>query len=381
MDYLNVPWGGVRESVLHDLVLSHNVGSSPEIVEPIPDWAEGSVMDIGETLGYTIFAQDLPSSSQTEDGAPYNLPDGLSLTVGSEGCSENALHSDIWGKLTMRCHLVQTIDLGSKGTNEVVRIIGDGGEVLIDGVVHWAYKGSWLYVWPTTASSSEVMTKLSPGSQLGVTHIDRGKPASDNLAIGHVFGTDNNKKGVDPGGVSKTNTFLRWGSTNRDYTAYAVISRPRIEAGDTYFYRQYFMVDRYEEMAATGTKFSQETKQELYSATNAPSGRTIELVADRAVTGTFGAVVGGSYRGRCIRVCTGSTTPKPNYLALFQIKCGASHVITSDPYHFSPAGNPRRPYVCEGMPNERPEWTLLGFFAADECSIIASSRYDPDHCR
>ena len=81
--------------------------------------------------------------------------------------------------------------------------------------------------------------------------------------------------------------------------------------------------------------------------------------------------------------CTGSTTPKADSKALFEIHCGTSTYIGSDPYHFAPdfGDNLKRPYICDNDSTARGEWTLLGFFREDSCSSIAAGHvFDESMC-
>merc|ERR1712226_1322205 len=73
-------------------------------------------------------------------------------------------------------------------------------------------------------------------------------------------------------------------------------------------------------------------------------------------------------------VCVGSTTPKKDLEALFQITCGESTYIGSDPYYFArddwsdPV--PKQPFICKDDASVRGTWKLLGFFPEGSCSSI-----------
>ena len=51
-----------------------------------------------------------------------------------------------------------------------------------------------------------------------------------------------------------------------------------------------------------------------------------------------------------------------------------------DPYHFTPAGNPRRPYICDGQTGLRPVWHLIGFFERTACAAIRFANWNRTHC-
>ncbi len=85
------------------------------------------------------------------------------------------------------------------------------------------------------------------------------------------------------------------------------------------------------------------------------------------------------------KVCSGSTTPKADSRALWQVKCGSSTYIGPDPYYFSPddwtGQGKKRPYICKNDHTARGTWTLLGFFPVGTCSAIETGfTYDEDLC-
>ena len=85
------------------------------------------------------------------------------------------------------------------------------------------------------------------------------------------------------------------------------------------------------------------------------------------------------------KVCSGSTTPKADSRALYQVKCGSSTYIGPDPYYFSPndwtGQDKKRPYICKNDNTVRGTWTLLGFFPTGACSSIETGfTYDEDLC-
>ena len=262
----------------------------------------------------------------------------------------------------------------------------DGSSVTAKaGALHWAWKNTTMFFWPDV-SAADVNVALPAGSVLSVSYYVAPpvKSVADNLALGHVFGTSNSKRGTDVGGVARSNTRLRWGSSARDFQVYTINSTPRITGGMTYYYRQYFMVDRFEDMRATGRKWAPEAHQALYGVDTpgaSPTGRSVELFASASSSGVFGAVVGMAAGQGCaatttagaVSVCIGSTTPKATFQALYQVRCGSTYAVTNNPYYFAPDTLPNRPYICEGQSTERPEYKLLGFFNATSCAPVAAS--------
>lgn len=145
-----------------------------------------------------------------------------------------------------------------------------------------------------------------------------------------------------------------------------------ITGGDSYHYRQYFIMDRYENMQTQGGSWSSEAVDGEYAA-GSRTGRTVSLFSDG--TGSFDYTLSGeACASSQTLVCNGSTTPQTNAKALFQVVCGTNSAVTDDPYYFTPTDTSSgyvRSYVCDGQPGVRPTWTLLGFFAAGACADIA----------
>jgi hypothetical protein len=91
-NYLNVPWGGVKESSLRDVVIEKS-GKS-ELLTPLAGWGQdGQILKNLNTFGgYTAFAQALPRAAKA-----VVLPAGVAL-VKNGNCGESKSHSDSRGK-------------------------------------------------------------------------------------------------------------------------------------------------------------------------------------------------------------------------------------------------------------------------------------------
>lgn len=196
----------------------------------------------------------------------------------------------------------------------------------------------------------------------------------------------------DEGG-SKTR--MRWGSSSRDFTVYTLNTFARIDPGDTYSYRQYFMADKFTELDATGEAWKSQAQQELIQKADidtARPGRSVKLYRD-ASGSTFGSVIRGvsdvCSGANAELVCTGSTTANSNAAGvkpLYQISCGSSHTaVTADPYYFAPTNGLQTgvqlPYICKDDLTARPQYKLLGFFVEADCANIAVDYvYDELYC-
>lgn len=226
---------------------------------------------------------------------------------------------------------------------------------------------------------AQIKEALTVGTKVDVFYYlppESGKPEEDNLALAHVHG--NSWNGNYPR--------IRYGAAGRDYNVYTVNDIPRISEGSTYYYRQYFMMDAYTEMKTKGPQWGPEAMKATKTV-GSIEGRTVQLYKSAATTAaaatTFGHTIHGDTcrTGGAAPTCEGMTTPQANSKALFQIRCGDSYVVTENMYHFSPSGPSYRSYVCDGMEDQRPEWTLLGYFPEGSCSTIGSGyQYDSQYC-
>ena len=315
--------------------------------------------------GYTVFAEDLPKSADG-DGDPFtDLPEGLTLTLQNNCFSAGA---------RIVCPLVPTTDPGlapNKGPSGlVVRLGGSTGDSVIVSVNHWAHQGDKMYLyqeWPVSSNwdagsvtVEDINTALLTGNNTIEVQIyvpSRGFPEEDNLALAHVHGIHNGQR-------------IRYGTSARDYNVYTVNAlSPSISSGDSLYYKQYFVMDRYTEMANRLPQWAAETETGVV-AQGTVTGRTINLYSDGS--STFGHTFEDRECGENSFVCEGNTTPQDNTTALFQVRCGSSLAVTNDLYVFTPTGSPVRSYVCDGMSDVRPVWILLGFFDIGACAGIAT---------
>ena len=374
--YMNVPWGGTRSSVLKDIVLTNKNGQQQNVVYPLDGWGDGKSKPLKDTMGYTIFAEDLPKGAGPDHDKPYPLPNGLDLTISGRCRCEGSCN-----KPTQRfsCPLVnQPKNIGwnpNRGTpGLIVRLEGsNSGKSIVAGVRHWAGNGRIYFYWSEGLTLSKVRAALTPG-KVNVFYYSppaSGKAEEDNLALAHVHGGQNGA-----GGYPR----VRYGAAGRDYNVYTINDVPTIRAGSTYYYRQYFMMDAYTEMRSKGAQWAPEAIKAT-KGVGTIAGRVVKLY--KSDSGTFGYAVGDDTCRvtEATLACEGKTTPQSNSKALFQIRCGDSYVVTDDLYHFSPAGPPYRSYVCDGMGDKRPEWTLLGYFPVGSCGAIQSDhQFASDYC-
>jgi len=379
LSYMNVPWGGTRASVLGDIVLTEKSTQEQQIIYPLVGWGEGQATPLRDTMGYTIFAEDLPKNQNPLHDQPYPLPSGLDLTIRSncycEGNCGSPSNRYVCPLVNQPQNIGWSPNRGPPGL--VVRLEGrNTGKSVIAGVRHWAGNGRMYFYQSADLTLSKIQEALTPGTTVDVFHYypsDLGKPEEDNLALAHVHGGSNGA-GYYPR--------VRYGAAGRDFNVYTINDTPQIRPGSTYYYRQYFMMDAYTEMKTKGPYWASEATKATKNV-GAIAGRIVTLYKSDSGNTFSHAIEGDTCRPTgATPVCEGMTTPQANWKPLFEIRCGSAYAVTENLYHFSPVGPPYRSYVCDGLSiDTRPVWTLLGYYPVNSCSAIGSNyQYKAEYC-
>jgi len=127
-DYHNMPWGGVRQSVLQDMQVSQPNGGvlHKDLDEPMQAWGQAGawIPKLANTGGFATFAENLPCSTCPAFVMPCSNSDGnvvdcssadsagqLALQV--QSCSESTSHSSQLGMLVVSCRVAQTVTVKS----------------------------------------------------------------------------------------------------------------------------------------------------------------------------------------------------------------------------------------------------------------------------
>lgn len=240
--YLNVPWGGTRRSVLGDVVLTNKYTQELEVVYPLDGWGEGKARALKDTMGFTIFAENLPKVSNPLHDQPYtDLPSGLDLTIGSQCFCENSCRQPhnryVCPLVSQPSNIGWNPNRGDPGL--VVRLEGqNSGNSVVAGVRHWAGNGKLYFYQSNLLTLQKVREALTPESKVNVYHYypaDQGNSEEENLALAHVHGGQNGNRSYPR---------VRYGAAGRDFNVYTVNDVPSIGPGSSYYYRQYFMMVR-----------------------------------------------------------------------------------------------------------------------------------------
>ena len=389
-DYHNVPWGGVRTSVLQDMQVSQPNGNAAlhkDLDEPMQSWGQSGdwIPRIQDTGGFVTFAENLVCSTCNQFSLPCADANGQSvdcsstasvgqLSVEIQTCSESATHSTNLGMFTLRCRMTTTIVVktGCSGCNLFFTNANTGAVIKVLGVHHWAWSGRDLYFFPDS-SAAEFSAAFPNPSAVTITRADYGKTPEENRALSYVFGQNAERLVSGNNGLKYINLnagprmrYGTGGSMRRDYTVWTINPYTRIEQGDTYAVRHYLVTDEYVGINARAADWVPEVQQVQREAGQMP-GRAIHLYS--ADYTTFGATVNGSACGlsSAERVCTGQTTPQTTTQEpLFAISCGRQAYVGTNLYYFAPEraddSEAIRSYACRNQPaGVRPDIKLLGF--------------------
>ena len=191
VDYLNVPWGGVRTTQLRDFLVSQK-GGGPAKETVMHHWgstqSDSMIKNLDTLGGYTTFAEDLPNPKP----AAFNLPTGIAIRPRNV-CRESTFHTAAWKMYTVKCGIYTTRGdtLGCRDCALLFTNTKTGKSARVKGVLHWAASGGGnMFIWPV-GSAAEFSSAVGTGETLVVTrYYDPGKHAKDNLALSFVHGTD-----------------------------------------------------------------------------------------------------------------------------------------------------------------------------------------------
>jgi hypothetical protein len=394
LDYINIPWGGVRTSTLPQLLMAPKSGGESQIISPIPGFGNGNIPNSQDTGGYITFSQEVTTNASTYFPLPCADAAGSITTCPGVGqvslnlnrnpaCRFESGTTDAWDEYTVSCGLQPTVLLkdGCFGCRLYFVNNRTDQRFLVNGVLHWAWNGDRMYLWPNV-TVDVINSVFSDGDTITVQYAYFGVPRDQALALSSVFG-----QGLSNPVPSwrKRPSRIRYGiggSDKRDYTVYTLNNQVNIEAGDSYVVRQYMLMDTLNNTDAGSPFWVPQVYQNMY-ARGTIEGQSVSLYAD-GIRNVFSAAltVDGCLNGE--QVCKGSTTPQIGSHPLYYVTCGAEHYVGPDQYYFTPTASDGvlRPYICVGQASDvRGTWTLLGYFASDSCgNATEDSTLDKHFC-
>ena len=245
VNYLVVPWGGVRRSTLQDMIITEPGEAAAgeddiwKVIKPLPPFKSAPKFHLSKTAGYTIFAQsvknpelpkfEMPTAEVevNEDESPGDRKDEAD---DGDVCVSHVNSTDIRKphqareRKVRRKRLLRIIaktntpfsETGRKTVDgkTVYRMalartapVGDGhhgcplhfknsrtkSSFVVDSIIRWSGDGTaMLFV---SQSKPEQLNKMiQKDDELHVSYFNAGKRKDDNLALSHVHGRDQRDK-------------------------------------------------------------------------------------------------------------------------------------------------------------------------------------------
>jgi len=385
--YFNVPWTGIRKSVLRDILVSDKDSQDLTQVYPLKGWPDMTSGDeeVDNTGGYITFAEELQVSDEVNAATPYVMPsengESLRLIVNKNNpFRQSQIHSDRYGEHCgyLRINPTFHVATGCRDCNLWFENSRTGEGVHVVVTIHWNWISSvysHIYFCPRGVTDADMNAIFRQGDEVLIKYNNSGKPAEENFALTHVYGRQNDL--VDNWAPYR----VRFGgtvSTERDANIYTINTRLEVDPGDTYVYRQYLITGEYNGMEAQGKAWVEEA-YEVHIPLGELEGDDIHLFS--ADETSFTVAVGSGTCPQGVNRCTGKSAPGYNLIAHFAITCGSNSYVGSDRYAFSPARasdtDNVRSYVCDGETNDtRPTWQLLGYFQDGSCDFLLNASYD-----
>lgn len=425
INYLNIPWGGVRRSTFREVLLSDTNGNMLPRDDPLQRFGDegGRMPPLHQTGGFTTFAQKLINSNAPIQ-LPCGIPDGRG---GGSKIKGTCTHHDIESGGFVRLKLVvqrnnactDAVKMSKKYRDNIVacrthniprfpkirncstcgseiNIIvqqRNATAVLSNGIVLLSWQGRLTYF--RSSKKSEELNKIwRKGDNLQIYAVDNGIPYEENLALCYVHGTDDEYYDTDNNWYTAP-TRMRYGQAGRDFNVFTINGRLSVRPGQAYVSRQFLINGPLPQIEGDVTQWVGETVNDLLE-TEDFFGRSLVIYSsiDNYTYGVAAAAMGAGETTTClkgVRRCVGSSVPKEGMVAFFSITCGNMTYLGPDRYNFglpqnvtdsSAAVDPIRSYVCDDLGhNVRPVWKLMGYFSAQGgCEFLRNASYDKRFC-
>lgn len=406
-NWLNVPWGGVRQSALRNVFHQKADRSGSQQVLPLTTFATGIWYPGNNIGGYTAFVQDVPEPANKP---PFEMPcanaqgykvacTGTMVRVSLVLDRDNACSAYGTGKEII-CSIVKTTLLYS-GCFDIQRnngwpacyfhfSNGRNASFIVTSVSYWAGSAGTRVIFNAdSVDANAINSMFKKFDHFFVSYATPPSiPLESNQALAIIYGLDTELKA--PRSWTQGGSLLRCGvagtMSTRNYVVISMIPTPLINPFQTFFKRYFAIADRFVDIDARANIFVDETKQGMFNA-NVPGQAVVVFSMDGL---TFGAdlAVNTNPPSLCASVpitCSGVTTPTNTTFPLFVVNCDSRFYLGADPYALSPdisnASAAFRPYLCSWTnTTQRPTWNFLGYFVKGTCGALQNARYDPNYC-
>ena len=228
--YLNAPWGGVRRSILRDLLISDK-DRKLHHKYPLPSFFDQDIPDIKDTGGFTTFTEQIEASDEDFSKNSFSMPtvndQTLELIVASGLTEEDTAKSEQWNRPCFRTNIQETVTLKSGCSFCTLYFTNpDGYRFYVPVIIHWAWEGKYIYYCSPLrdpddrekrddATQWKLNKHFTEGMKITVTLANEGKSKQENMALTHVHGLE-----TSLGWASSRLRFGWAGGARRDYSVY-----------------------------------------------------------------------------------------------------------------------------------------------------------------
>jgi hypothetical protein len=431
VNYLNVPWAGVRASTLPEILMSgppnpiertKQKNTNLAALNPVPIFGGGggTLSGLEKSGGSTVFAQDhyhhedgdynqtdlalpcgVPRDRVTKQGSAVPCQHAKAEPVrlvlkGDDSCQESSRHTKKFGNRVVFCTIDPTVEISEACNSCSLKFTNrdTGANFLVKGVVHWAKVKTRIYFVVEDEVTVDLINHVfRDNDEIHVERYESGVHHDDALALAFVHGRDvKNASGRKHSQISSS--FLRFGRGgvySRDFLVFVVIIRAIVKANQTFAKRHYVVTDRLSAMQEDRLHaLSEDVYHDMLVAADYSTGRDITLFGTSDYQ-WFSVALDASERDDCsskadndvVEVCHGWTTPREGSTKLLYIRCANESHIGENFYHFSDddaTDGHKRPYICGDAENDRPEILWLGFFPRGDCDTLVDAKMEVSLC-
>ena len=219
--YLNVPWGGTRESVLRDVFTSNNNGDI-EVSFP-PKYFDGGQSDINveDTGGFTIFTEEVVIPDDIYNQYQFEVPNNFPLIISQEPSAiYSAFHSAQFDSYCMFIRIETTPSALPNGCRDCDLLFTNSRteeSFYVSVVIHWSWEANKMYFCSEEITSDEISDRWLIGDEILVDYSNFGKPMENNLGLSFIHGLQSN---LDARWAPSRVRYGKTGVRTRDYTVY-----------------------------------------------------------------------------------------------------------------------------------------------------------------